>query len=108
MREAALALGLCVSTRSIQRILRGEVLPVESILVGQSSEGAGSRRAAGRRMVGEGPVLALGERETTRIADILRQAARALYMEVEDLRLESRPGEISLKARVYEPEEEYE
>jgi hypothetical protein len=34
--------------------------------------------------------------------------ARAAYMEVEDVRLESRPGEISLRARVYEPEEEYE
>jgi hypothetical protein len=59
-------------------------------------------------VVGGGPVLDIGERETARIADILRQAARALYMEVEDVRLESRPGEISVRARVYEPEEEYE
>jgi hypothetical protein len=53
-------------------------------------------------------LLELGEEESERIADILRRAARAGYMEVEDLRLESRPGEISLRARVYEPEEEYE
>jgi hypothetical protein len=106
LREIALALGLGVSTRSTQRILRGEVLPVESVSAGGSSAGAVSRRAG--RTVGEGPVLALGERETARIADILRQAARAQYTEVEDLRLESRPGEISLRARVYEPEDEYE
>jgi hypothetical protein len=106
LQEAALALGLGVSMRSIQRILRGEVQPVEDVSVGGSSKGAGSRRSG--RWVGEGPVLALGEQETARIADILRQAARAGYMEVEDLRLESRPGEISLRARVYEPEEEYE
>jgi hypothetical protein len=29
-------------------------------------------------------------------------------MEIEELRFESRPGEISLRARVYEPEEQYE
>ena len=104
--EAALALGLGVSTRSIQRILRGDVLPVESVSAGGSSKGEGERRAG--RTVGEGPVLTLREQETARIADILRQAARAGYMEVEDLRLESRPGEISLRARVYEPEDEYE
>ncbi|MCD6054389.1 MAG: hypothetical protein K0Q96_1581 [Rubrobacteraceae bacterium] len=53
-------------------------------------------------------MLDLGEDESGRIADILRRAARAGYMEVDELRFESRPGEISLRARVYEPEEEYE
>ena len=51
--------------------------------------------------------MRLGEEERTKIADILGWAARAGYLEVEDLRFESRPGEISIKARVYEPEEEY-
>ncbi len=53
-------------------------------------------------------MLELGEEESARIADILRRAALAGYMEVEELRVESRPGEISLRARVYEPEEQYE
>jgi hypothetical protein len=53
-------------------------------------------------------VLELGEEESARIEDILRRAARAGYLEVEGLRFESRPGEISLRARVYEPEEQYE
>ena len=52
--------------------------------------------------------MQLGEEESARIEDILRRAARAWYVEVEELRFESRPGEISLRARVYEPEEEYE
>jgi len=106
LREEALRLGLDVSLRSIQRILRGEVRPVEGV-----SDGVGARRVGGRRAGGGqdgGPVLELGEEESARIEDILRRAARAGYMEVEELRLESRPGEISLKARVYEPEEEYE
>ncbi len=105
LREVALALGLGVSTRSVQRVLRGEVLPLESVS-GVGVRGSRSRREV--RRVDGGPVLALGEKESQRIADILRQAARAGYMEVEDLRFESRPGEISVRARVYEPEEEYE
>lgn len=106
LREAAFGLGLGVSVRSVQRILRGEVWPVEDVWGGERGEGVRGRGAVGRR--DRGPVLELGEEESARIADILRRAARAGYMEVEDLRLESRPGEISLRARVYEPEEEYE
>ncbi len=52
--------------------------------------------------------MQLGEEESARIEDILRRAALAGYLEVEGLRVESRPGEISLRARVYEPEEQYE
>jgi hypothetical protein len=104
--EAAYRLGLGVSVRSVQRILRGEVRPVEDLSGGERGEGVRGRRAVGRR--DRGPVLELGEEESARIADILRRAARAGYMEVEELRFESRPGEISLRARVYEPEEQYE
>jgi hypothetical protein len=104
--EAAYRLGLGVSVRSVQRILRGEVRPVEDLSGGERGEGVRGRRAVGRR--DRGPVLELGEEESARIGDILRRAARAGYMEVEELRFESRPGEISLTARVYEPEEEYE
>jgi len=106
LREAAFGLGLGVSVRSVQRILRGEVWPVEEVSGGERGEGLRGRGAVGRR--DRGPVLELGEEESARIADILRRAARAGYMEVEELRFESRPGEISLRARVYEPEEEYE
>jgi hypothetical protein len=104
LREAAFGLGLGVSVRSVQRILRGEVRPVEG--VGERGVGVGDRRVVGRR--DGGPVLEIGEEESARIADILRRAALAGYLEVEELRVESRPGEISLRARVYEPEEQYE
>jgi Histidine kinase-, DNA gyrase B-, and HSP90-like ATPase len=106
LREAAFGLGLGISVRSVQRILRGEVRPLEGISGGERGAGVEDRRAVGRR--DGGPVLDLGEEESGRIADILRRAARAGYMEVDELRFESRPGEISLRARVYEPEEEYE
>jgi hypothetical protein len=102
----ALGLGLDVSVRSVQRILRGEVLPVEYVSGGEGDEVVRGRKVVGRR--DGGPILELREEESARSADILRRAARARYMEVEELRFESRPGEISLRARVYEPEEEYE
>jgi Histidine kinase-, DNA gyrase B-, and HSP90-like ATPase len=106
LREMALGLGLDVSVRSVQRILRGEVLPEEYVSGGEGDEVVRGRKVVGRR--DGGPILELREEESARIADILRRAARARYMEVEELRFESRPGEISLRARVYEPEEEYE
>jgi hypothetical protein len=53
-------------------------------------------------------VLALGEQEKGDITDILRRAARASYLELGELELEARPGEVCVRARVYEPEEEYE
>jgi hypothetical protein len=106
LREAARGLGLDLSTRSVQRVLRGEVRPVEVV-----DGGPGVREVRGRLTKGAGdggPVLRIGDEESAGIADILRRAARAGYLEVEDLRFESRPGEISITARVYEPEEEYE
>jgi hypothetical protein len=53
-------------------------------------------------------LLTLGDEERDGIADILRRAARASYLELGDLELEIRQGELSLRARVYEPEEDYE
>lgn len=106
LRERAGSIGLGISTRSAQRIMRGEVRPLDDLAgverPGESVRGRASGNDAG------GPVLVLGEEDRTRIADILRRAARAGYLEVEDLRVESRRGEISLRSRVYEPEDEYE
>jgi hypothetical protein len=114
LREVAAGLGLELSARSVRRVLRGEVRPEEA--VSRKDEVMGSFEAWKER-VGDGgpdsvsevgPELRLGEEERAGIADILRRAALAGYLEVEDLRFRSRPGEISIIARVYEPEEEYE
>jgi len=107
LREAAAGVGLDLSMRNVQRVMRGEVRPVEAISGGDT--GAGEARGGEVQVVdgGGGPVLRLGDEESGGITDILRRAARAGYLEVEDLRFESRPGEISITARVYEPEEEY-
>jgi hypothetical protein len=106
IRERARGIGLEVSTRTIQRIRRGEIRAVGAVsgVHGRSGvEGRGARREAG-----DGPVLVIGERERAEIEAILRRAARASYLEFERINLESRPGEIAIKGLVYEPEEEYE
>ena len=102
-------IGLAVSLRTVQRVLRGDLAPLRPVSSGEERGMVrgmvrGTRGAVG----GGGPMLALGSEEAAGIADILRRAARAGYLEIGDLKLESRPGEISLRARVYEPEEEYE
>ena len=106
LRERARGLGLDVSLRTVQRVLRGEVEQLGAVFSAAGGEMAGERGS--RLAAGDGPVLALGEEERGAVEDILRRAARASYLEVGELRLESRPGEISVKARVYEPEEDYE
>jgi hypothetical protein len=105
LMEASDRVGVGVSLRTAQRILRGDISP--STPVGPV---VSERRAAvKRRPVGDGgPVLPLGDEERAAVADILGRAARSGYLEIEDLRFEVRPGEISVKARVYEPEDEYE
>jgi hypothetical protein len=90
----------------VQRVWRGEIGPVQPVVRGGRS--AARRGREPRRRPGDGPVLALAEQEKGEITDILRRAARASYLELGELKLEARPGEVCLRARVYEPEEEYE
>jgi Histidine kinase-, DNA gyrase B-, and HSP90-like ATPase len=106
LRAAAEKVGLDLSLRTAQRVWRGQVRPLDAVEVPGASAPAKERDA--RPVTGEGPVLALGDEERAAIADILRRAARASYLDLENLKLESRPGEISLRASVYEPEEGYE
>jgi Histidine kinase-, DNA gyrase B-, and HSP90-like ATPase len=106
LRAAAEKLGLDLSLRTAQRVWRGQVRPLDAVEVPGGSAPAKERDE--RPVGGERPVLALGDEERAAIADILRRAARASYLDLENLKLESRPGEISLRASVYEPEEDYE
>ena len=75
--------------------------------MGGGGGGRASRRVGGRRG-GEGPILSVGEGELAEIGAVLSRAARASYLELSGLVVKRRPGEIVVKARVYEPEEEYE
>jgi histidine kinase/DNA gyrase B/HSP90-like ATPase len=102
----AQALGLEVSLRTAQRVWRGQIAPAGVVVRPERSV----TRVEGKtgRPADDGPVLALGEKERGGIADILRRAAKASYLELGELELRTRPGEISMRAHVYEPEEAYE
>ena len=90
----------------MQRIWRAEIGGARAIEPEDRVVAGGGKKS--RPGLGDGPVLALGEEERGAVADILRRAARTSYLEVGEIKLEVRPGEICMRARVYEPEEEYE
>ena len=107
MWEAALRLGLNVSLRTVQRIANKEVLAAEEVISGALVMHAGKKRVAGRKGPG-GPILFVGEEDLAEIQATLRRAARSSYLDLARLDVERRPGEIVLRASIYEPEEEYE
>ena len=111
LREEAASLGLEVSLRTVQRVLAGKVPAAEEVV----SESGDGRQAFGRevgrgmrRSGSGGPILSVGAEDLAQIAAVLRRAARSSYLDLDGLDVEKRPGEVVLRARVYEPEEEYE
>ncbi|QYJ14661.1 hypothetical protein Rxycam_00463 [Rubrobacter xylanophilus DSM 9941] len=107
IHSTARRLGLGVSLRTVQRVLRGEVRPAGRVLSdGEGRDGVG-RKKTSSGSGGEGPVLYVGDEDRRRIADILSRAAQASYLKSGELRLESRPGEVVIRVSVHEPEEEY-
>lgn len=105
LHTRARGLGLRMSLRTVQRVLRGEIRPVARV---RWEAVRGSEEARARRRGETGPVLRVGEEEREGIAAILTRAARAGYLEIDDLGVETRPGEVVVRARIYEPEDEYE
>lgn len=101
--EVADRLGLGVSRRTVQRIMRGEIPAAGRISgVGEGVVSGGERRSK------EGALLRAGGEDLARITDILKEMAAASYLDIEDVKFEARPGEILLRARVHEPEDVYE
>ncbi len=119
LREAAVHLGLEVSLRTVHRVVAGEIPPAEEVgsevRSGMKSEPPIGRPAAGRTRsrVAEhfgfgGPILSVGAEDLDEIRGILRRAAYSSYLDLAELDVETRPGEVILKAHIYEPEDEYE
>jgi hypothetical protein len=102
--DRARELGLEVSLRTVQRVLRGEVAAVREV---RRPRGAERGPVAGRGGDG-GPVLRISDRDLDKIRDILQEAAGASYLALDQLELTAGPGTVTLRARVYQPEEEYE
>jgi hypothetical protein len=111
VREAALGLGLEVSLRTVQRVLAGRIPAAEEMTVDGISEGhevVGEKPSVARRDDPGGPILSVGAEELAEIRAVLGRAAGSSYLELAGLDLEARPGEVILRARVYEREDEYE
>jgi hypothetical protein len=100
--------GIGISTRTVQRVARGNISPVSSVssfdarsnIVRRGKEKV-SKRLGSRSLV-------LGPDEVREIWAILERSARTSYLEVGELEVESRGGGVVLKAQVFEPEDEYE
>lgn len=102
-------LGLEVSLRTMQRIGKGKTKAADAVGVEEIGKNSSSERDEVISAVSTGDArLELNQEEISRIAAILGEAARTSYLEVGDIRIEYRPGEIVVRSLVYEPEEEYE
>ena len=111
IREAALALGLEVSLRTVQRVVAGEVTAAKDISSSSGSAVRGGSRVGSREARSEspgGPILSIGNDDLAEIRGVLRRAAAASYLDLAGLDFDARPGEVIIRGRVYEPEEEYE
>ena len=109
LRETAWGLGLEVSLRTVQRVVAGEVLAANEVEGGAArGDGRVVRERARRRNGAGGPILSVGPEDLAEISTVLRRAARLSYLSLAGLDVEKRPGELVLRAHVYEPEEEYE
>ena len=111
LRELASGLGLEVSLRTAQRVVAGSVSPAspatgpEILGVGRDSR---TQMRAARRVEAGAPILPVRGEDLDEIREVLRRVARSSYLDIAGFDIKTRPGEVILKAQVYEPEEEYE
>lgn len=109
VRALARGLGLEVSLRTVQRVLAGEVRAAEEVDASGVASDGGEGGRKGRLNGAEGPILSVSDGDLAEIRSVLRRAARSSYLDLEgSVEIEKRPGEVILRARVYEPEDEYE
>ena len=110
VKDGAEGLGLRVSLRTAQRVCGGEVRPPDAVAAsgtaGHGREYLGGRVSDAGHV--SGAVVSLSEEDKAEITAILYRAARAAYVELGEVRTRARPGEVTIRAVVYEPEDEYE
>lgn len=99
-------LGLELSSRTVRRVISGEVAAAGQVVAGGGGGHAGRKNT--RRNGAGGPILSVGAEDLAEISAVLRRAARSSYLDLAEIELERRPGEVVLRALVYEPEEVYE
>ncbi len=114
LRELALGLGLDVSLRTTQRVVAGSISlapDMGSVAFTETpgvDKGSRAHPRAARRVEAGGPILSVRGEDLDEIREVLRRVAMSSYLDIAGLDIKTRPGEVILKAQVYEPEEEYE
>jgi len=111
LRGVAWGIGLELSSRTVQRVISGEVLAADEVIAGVEEGTAVTTASSGRavrRNGSGGPILSIGDEDLAEITAVLRRAARSSYLDLAGLDVEKRPGELVLRAHIHEPEEEYE
>jgi Histidine kinase-, DNA gyrase B-, and HSP90-like ATPase len=106
LRAAALSLGLEVSLRTVQRVVAGKVSAADEVVAEAMDER--TSRYVERQNEAAGPILSVGPQDLAQIRAVLRRVARSNYLDLAELSVERRAGEVILRAHVYEPEDEYE
>ena len=90
-------------------MVTGEISAAEEVVSGVGSrKGGGAHSPATGRNGPAGPILSVGAEDLAQITAVLRRAARSSYLDLAGLDVEKRPGEVILRASIYEPEEVYE
>jgi Histidine kinase-, DNA gyrase B-, and HSP90-like ATPase len=111
LQELASGFGLEISLRTAQRIIAGSISPA-SPAAGPGIPGVGrddrTQMRTARRVEAGGPILSVRGEDLDEIREVLRRVAMSSYLDIAGLDIKTRPGEVILKAQVYEPEEEYE
>lgn len=101
-------MGVELSRRTIQRVVKGSVSPAEKVReAGRSDEQRGEEGRKREGFTSEGVRLTLSERDLAEIRSVIERAAEESYLEVGELGFESGEGEVMVRARIYEAEEEY-
>jgi hypothetical protein len=100
-------MGVELSRRTLQRVLKGQVTPAGRVGAMERREEPEKRsRGSGGELVGGGR-LELDERDLSEVRSVIERAARESYLEVGEIGFGSRDGEITIRAEIYEVEEEY-
>lgn len=104
-------MGVELSRRTLQRLFGGAVGSAARVEPAQDRVAA--EKKEDREVFGADPLLwggrlDLGERDLFEIRSVLERAARESYLEVGKMEFSSKDGELTIQARVYESEDEYE
>lgn len=101
-------MGVGLSRRTLQRVLKGQVSAAERVESESSREASRGREAgSGQELRAGGGRLMLDERDLSEIRRVIERAAQESYLSVGKVGFSTKDGEVAIRAEIYEAEEEY-